>query len=97
MDSTGTFEMVKTLSKNKMLTALHKFYSVEELKEFLPELNQPDYLAYTLGIKDEDFDKLKEILKLKLDQYFNFIVLDVPNAYLQRYVQKLKELRKIMS
>jgi GMP reductase len=96
MDSTGTFEMAIELSKHKMLTALHKFYTVEELKQFLPKLNQPDYVAYTLGIKDDDFNKLKEILKLKLEQYFNFIVLDVPNAYLQRYVQKLKELRNLL-
>jgi GMP reductase len=95
MDSTGTFEMAETLSKNRMLTSLHKFYTVEELNEFFPKLNQPDYVAYTLGIKDEDYAKLKEILKLKLDKYFNFIVLDVPNAYLQRYVEKLKELRQL--
>ena len=95
MDATGTFEMAETLSKNKMLTALHKFYTVEELKNFLPKLNQPDYVAYTLGIKDEDFDKLKNVLNEDLGKYFNFIVLDVPNAYLQRYVEKLRELRKL--
>ena len=70
MDSTGTFEMAKTLSKYKMITALHKFYSVEELKDFLPEFNNPDYIAYTLGIKDEDFDKLKEVINNGLEIYF---------------------------
>lgn len=95
MDSTGTFEMAKTLSKYKMITALHKFYSVEELKDFLPEFNNPDYIAYTLGIKDEDFDKLKEVINNGLEIYFSFVVLDVPNAYLEIYVDKLKELRKL--
>ena len=95
MDATGTFEMAKALSKNKMLTALHKFYSVEELKTFFNEFNNPDYVAYTLGIKDDDFNKLKEILKQDLGKFFNFIVLDVPNAYLERYVEKLQELRKL--
>lgn len=95
MDSTGTFEMAETLSQYKMITALHKFYSLEELKEFLPKLNQADFVAYTLGIKDEDFDKLKQVIENNLDIYFNFIVLDVPNAYLERYVNKLKELRNL--
>ncbi len=95
MDSTGTFEMAKVLSKYKMITALHKFYSVEELKQFLPELNEPDYVAYTLGIKDEDFEKLKYVLDNNLDIYFNFIVLDVPNAYLERYVENLKKLKEL--
>lgn len=95
MDSTGTFEMAETLSKYEIITALHKFYSIDELKQFLPILNKPDYIAYTLGIKDEDFVKLKEVLNENLGEYFNFIVLDVPNAYLQRYVEKLKELRNL--
>lgn len=95
MDTSGTFEMAKTLSKHKMITALHKFYSVEELKEFFKEFNEPDYVAYTLGIRDEDFEKLNKVLKEGLGEKFNFIVLDVPNAYLQRFVFKLEELRKL--
>lgn len=95
MDSTGTFEMAKTLSEYKMITALHKFYSLEELNDFLPKFNKPDFVAYTLGIKDEDFNKLKDIMKNHLEIYFNFIVLDVPNAYLERYIEKLKELRNL--
>ena len=95
MDSTGTFEMARELSKHKMLTALHKFYSVDELQNFFKDFNEPDYIAYTLGIKDGDFEKLKEVLKIGLGDKFNFVCLDVPNAYLERYVEKLKELRKL--
>ncbi|MGV8162113.1 MAG: GMP reductase [Candidatus Nanoarchaeia archaeon] len=95
MDSSGTFEMAKALSKHKMLTSLHKFYSVQELKTFFSDFDSPDYVSYTLGIKDEDFEKLKEVLALGLGSKFNFICLDVPNAYLERYVIKLKELRAL--
>ena len=32
MDTTGTFEMAIELSKYKMLTAIHKHYTVEEVR-----------------------------------------------------------------
>ena len=95
MDTTGTFEMAKALSEYKMITSLHKFYSVEEFEEFFKEFNNPDYIAYTLGIKEEEFDKLKRLLEKGLGDRFNFICLDVPNAYLERYVKKLSELRQM--
>ncbi len=97
MDTSGTFEMAKALSKHKMITCLHKFYSVEELTSFFSEFKEPDYVAYTLGIRDEDFEKLKQILAAGIGDSFNFICLDVPNAYLQRFVRKLKELRVLCS
>jgi GMP reductase len=97
MDTSGTFEMAKELSKHKMITCLHKFYSLGELKDFFQDFNEPDYLAYTLGIRDEDFEKLKLVLNEGLGDSFNFICLDVPNAYLERFVLKLRELRKMCS
>ncbi|MFT4260996.1 MAG: GMP reductase [Candidatus Woesearchaeota archaeon] len=95
MESSGTFSVAKTLSKHKMITTLHKFYPVDELEKELKALNQPDYVAYTLGIRDQDFKKLKEVIKKGLDKYFNFICLDVPNAYLEIVVKKVVELRKL--
>jgi len=95
MDSSGTFEIAKALQRYKMITALHKFYSSEELEKFFIEFNNPDYVCYTLGIRNDDFEKLKTILEKGLGKYFNFICLDVPNAYLERFVEKLVELRKL--
>ncbi|MDD3175455.1 MAG: GMP reductase [Candidatus Nanoarchaeia archaeon] len=95
MDASGTFEMAKALSQHKMITALHKFYSIDQLKEFFKDFHNPDYVTYTLGIRDEDFEKLQKVLEAGLGDKFNFIVLDVPNAYLQRFVFKLEELRKL--
>ena len=34
MDSTGTFEVCECLYQHNMVTALHKFYTVEDYKEF---------------------------------------------------------------
>ncbi len=95
MDTTGTFSMAQALAVHKMITALHKHYSIEELKEFFADFDQPDYVAYSLGIRSEDFEKLKAVLDAGLGDKFNFIVLDVPNAYLERFIGNVKELRKL--
>ena len=95
MDTTGTFEMARALTPHKMITALHKHYLVEELGAFFAEFSEPDYVAYSLGIRDEDFEKLKSVLDAGLGHQFNFIVLDVPNAYLERFILKVEELRAL--
>jgi len=95
MDTTGTFEMARALAERRMITALHKHYSVAELKEFFADFAEPDYVAYSLGIRDEDFEKLTAVLDAGLGDKFNFIVLDVPNAYLERFIGKVKALRAL--
>jgi GMP reductase len=84
MDTTGTFEMARALARHKMITVLHKHYSVAELQAFFAEFSAPDYVGYSLGIRDEDFEKLANVLDAGLGRHFNFITLDVPNAYLER-------------
>jgi len=93
MDATGTFELARTLAPYGMITTLHKYYSVDELAKFLPEFNNPSRIAFTLGIRDEDFAKLAEMKKRNLTQYFDFICLDVPNGYLSRFAECVKKIR----
>ena len=95
MDTTGTFEMARALVKHRMITALHKHYSVAELEAFFGDFSAPDYVAYSLGIRDEDFGKLRQVLDAGLGGCFNFVVLDVPNAYLERFIVKVEELRAL--
>jgi GMP reductase len=95
MDTTGTFEMARALAQHKMITALHKHYTVAELQQFFTDFDQPDYVAYSLGIRDEDFAKLRDVLDAGLGTGFNFVVLDVPNAYLERFIVKVEELRAL--
>jgi GMP reductase len=95
MDTTGTFEMARALAPHKMITALHKHYSIGDLQEFFTDFDAPDYVAYSLGIRDEDFEKLAAVLAAGLGEKFNFIVLDVPNAYLERFILKVEDLRAL--
>jgi len=95
MDSTGTFDMAKVLSKHKMITALHKHYSFEDLTQFLHSFDNPNYIAYSMGIRDKDFQKLESILDEGLENKFNFICLDVPNAYLDQVIEKFSKVRSL--
>ena len=40
MDTVGTLEVYQILSRHKILTALHKFYTVEDYIEMAPSLNK---------------------------------------------------------
>lgn len=96
MDTTGTFSMARALKEYKIITPLHKFYKLSELQKELPAINSPEYICYSLGIREEDFKKLKEVIHLGLERYFDFVMLDVPNAYLERFVVQLKQLRSLL-
>ena len=95
MASCGTFEMAKVLSKYKIITTFHKYYSIEDYREFFKEFNNPDYICYTLGIRDKDIEQLKEMIKTKLIENFSFVCIDVPNGYLQRFIQVIREVREM--
>lgn len=95
MISCGTFEMARILSKYKMITTFHKYYSVKDYKTFFKTFNNPDYIVYTLGIRDEDIKKLKEMIKTGLINNFSFICIDVPNGYLERFLESIKLVRSL--
>jgi GMP reductase len=95
MATCGTFEMAKILSKYKMITTFHKYYSVKDYEKFFKSFNDSDYICYTLGIRAEDIKQLKVMKKKKLLEKFSFICLDVPNGYLQRFLKIIAEVRKM--
>jgi GMP reductase len=62
MDTCGSFEVARALARHKMLTALHKFYSEDELFEFFTEnYNLWNSVFYTVGANDNDFEKLEKL------------------------------------
>ena len=50
MDSVGTFEVYNVLSKHNIITALHKFYTVEDFKQFANNSPDPNLFAISTGI-----------------------------------------------
>jgi len=95
MATCGTFEMAQILSKYKMITTFHKYYSVVDYSKFFKTFNNPDYICYTTGIREQDLKQLKLMKKNGLLNKFSFICIDVPNGYLQTFLDDIKYVRKM--
>ena len=90
MDTTGTFNTAKALEKFRIITAIHKFYSIEDWKSNLEHLD-PKYLTVTVGTSDEEFQKAKEIFAINDD--IDFLCLDVANGYREDFLQAIYKFR----
>eukprot|EP01137_Pigoraptor_chileana_P017313 Opistho-2@75208 len=92
MDTVGTFEMAKSLSKHRVMTAMHKYYSVPEWVAFCTE--NPDILPYVAVSSGTgaDMERLTEILTACSG--ITSICLDVANGYSEHFVQFVRDVRK---
>jgi GMP reductase len=95
MASCGTFEIASVLAEKKIITTFHKYYSIEDYQEFFKDFDNPDYIAYTLGIRDEDFVQLEAMLKADLLKNFTFICIDIPNGYLEKFSNFIRKIRSL--
>jgi len=92
MTTTGTLEVYKTLSKHKIITALHKFHKLDDLKNYsLDKQLDPDYFMISTGISDQDYENLCNIL----DNFTcKFICIDIANGYISNFVTFCEKVRK---
>ena len=92
MDTTGTFEVYHCLKKHKIVTALHKFYTLEDYQNCDRGFTglDPNYFMVSTGISDKDFVKLKQILN-RFE--CNWICIDVANGYIKNLVEFCKKVR----
>lgn len=91
MSTTGTFAMADAMSRCKMLTCLHKFYELDDLVKFFTKQYSAVNCFYTLGIKEEDFEKLDAFAKSFTPDK---LCIDVANGYTRYFVEKVKRLRE---
>ena len=94
MTSVGTLNIYKTLSKYKIITALHKFHTLNDLIKYNNEnVNNkldPNYFMLSTGISDSNYENLVHILD---NIECKFILVDIANGYIQNikdFVLKLK-------
>jgi len=94
MDCTGTFKMARELQKHQMFCALSKHYEAAEVIQFLKtnlkEFGTNDYVFVSTGLREHDFENLKQIMKTGLCKN---IRLDAPNGYIAGFVQRLRQIR----
>lgn len=89
MDKVGTITMAKALADNDMYTALHKHYSLDEMKK--AGLSS-DFTFITFGI--EDMKKIDETMGALKKTGINKICLDVANGYTEYFVEFIQKVRK---
>lgn len=86
MDTTGTIEMANKLAQLNCLTALHKYYNATD---YLKLININNTI---LSIGEDLPNNLSDIVNT---YNFTFILIDVANAYRQKTVNSVMELRKM--
>jgi len=93
MDTTGTFEMAEAVSKHKIFTCIHKYYSLEDWILFSRTHDKDilNYIAVSSGSREEDLDTLQSILRNIPE--INFICLDVANGYTEHFVSFVTRVR----
>ncbi|WP_396171698.1 GMP reductase [Flavobacterium sp.] len=94
MDTVGTFEMAKALAEDKLFTAIHKHYSVQEWNDFLRDLapEMYDYIAISTGTGKDDSKKIAQIFEA--NPLLKFICIDVANGYSEHFVNFVQQTRK---
>ncbi len=96
MDTTGTFEIANSLNKQKMLTAIHKFYSLNDWAEAIKS-NQIELenCAVTFGVEEaENAHDFFNYLKNNNLKKPKFICLDVANGYTEVFLDLVKRIRE---
>tara|TARA_B100001750_G_C15518422_1_gene609308 strand:- start:3030 stop:4076 length:1047 start_codon:yes stop_codon:yes gene_type:complete len=90
MDTTGTFETAEVLSQMQVLTALHKFYSIDDWENKSKTVDY-NYTILTIGSKENEIENAQKILSKY--QEINFICLDVANGYREDFIQAVSRAR----
>lgn len=90
MDTTGTFDVYNVLAKNNMLTAMNKFYSVDDFTEKKDKLHHEMFMV-SVGISDAEFQKLVLIMN---NINCNWICIDVANGYMNSLLTFCQKVRK---
>ena len=91
MDTTGTFETAITLQKHKMLTAIHKFYSIQDWEKNIGKLD-PNFISVTVGQSKEDLQLGQKIFSLNSD--IKYLCIDVANGYREDFINSVKNYRE---
>lgn len=91
MDTVGTFAMAAALGP-ELMTCLHKYYAEADLIEFFRDESRRASAFYTLGIKDDEFDKLCRVKK-KTD--LRYACVDAANGYTKFFVERIQRIREL--
>jgi len=95
MDTIANFKVAEVLASRKVLTAVHKHYTVEEWVEWGNGRGKDiiQYIAVSCGILEKDIEKTGQILTALPG--VKMICLDVANGYSEAFVKAIRKLRSL--
>jgi GMP reductase len=92
MDTVGTFEVYNVLKQHNIITAMHKFYSLQDFQNAHKKYGlDPDYFMVSTGIGYNAIENLEEILSV-ID--CKWICIDIANGYIQKLVSFCRSVRE---
>ena len=94
MDTIGTFAMAQALHKQRLFTAVHKHYSLDQWQTFLKD-SAPgivNSIAVSTGTSLEELKKLEAMISACPD--IRFICIDVANGYSEKFVTFVRRTRE---
>ena len=96
MATTGTFEVYNVLKTYKIVTAMHKFYTLDDYKNFNQENSSspldPNYFMVSCGMSENNLLNLQLILS---EIKCNWICIDIANGYINDFVNFCKRVREL--
>lgn len=90
MDTIGTISMAKKFSSFSMMTCLHKFHPGHAYA-ILSDENYKNYVIPSVGIRDKDYEKARNILTVNPST--QFLCIDVANGYSQHFLRHVERIR----
>jgi GMP reductase len=90
MDTVGTIAMAEALGP-QMMTCLNKYYSADHLIDFFRDERHRASTFFTLGIKDDEFDKLRAV---RSKSEIRLVCVDAANGYTKYFVERVKRIRE---
>tara|TARA_B100000579_G_C22829340_1_gene854997 strand:+ start:118 stop:1155 length:1038 start_codon:yes stop_codon:yes gene_type:complete len=92
MDGVGELKIAESLSKFKIITALTKQHSLDEINSFSSIKEIFNYISLSCGTSEKSYERLNEIISQHT--YVQFICIDVANGYSENFSYFVSSVRE---
>lgn len=91
MDNVGTFEVYNVLKTYNIITAFHKFYTLEDYKvQYLSNNLDSELFMVTSGVSKNEINNALKIIEFIKGKY---LCIDIANGYLNSLIETCKEIK----
>ena len=92
MDGVGEINLAEKLSLYKLMTALTKQHSIEQIEHINNNKDFHNFVALSCGTSLDSYNRLKQ--NIKKYPKFQFICIDVANGYSENFSHFVSDVRK---